>query len=131
MRLGAAKAVKEQALSQWEIDHAWMIQEVNRASVEVTEVETKLREMTLQVYAETGNKVPAPGVAVREITRLEYDPQVAFLWAQDHHMALKLDASAFEKIAKASPLDFVKMRGEAQATIATDLSKILEVKEVK
>ena len=90
------------------------------------EAEKALRELTLQAYAETGNKAPAPGVGIRIITRLVYDAGLALSWAKHHEIALKLDTSAFEKIAKASKPDFVEIQEEAQATIATDLSKVLK-----
>ena len=86
--------------------------------------EDKLHELTLKAYAETGNKVPAVGVGIRERTVLTYDNKIAFDWAKAHKMALKLDTSAFEKIAKADPPDFVKITTEPQATIATELEKV-------
>jgi len=42
---------------------------------------------------------------------------------------LSLDKKSFEGFAKATPLEFVKVTQEVQATIATDLGKyIMEVK---
>ena len=96
---------------------------VTAASV-VGEAEDKLRELTLQAYAETGNKAPALGLGIRERTVLTYDDKVAFDWAKSHKMALKLDVSSFEKIAKADPPEFVKITTEPQATIATELNKV-------
>ena len=116
-----AADAKTAARLLWESEHKDLIINAEETDRFRQLAEDNLRLMTLQVYVETGNKTPAPGVAIREVTKLEYDPQVAFLWAQDHRMALKLDTSAFEKIAKASPFNFVKMRGEAQATIASKL----------
>ena len=89
------------------------------------DAEEKLRELTLQAYAETGSKSPVPGVGIREVIKLEYDLKVAFDWAKSHKMALKLDTSAFEKIVKATPVDFVKITTEPQATISGDLSSFL------
>lgn len=96
------------------------------AKEECTKAEQTLRDLTLQAYQETGNKAPAPGVDVRIITKLIYDAGEALEWAKQHVLALKLDTPVFEKIAKASKLDFVEMREEPQATIATDLSKVLK-----
>lgn len=83
--------------------------------------ENELRDRTLKAYAETGDKAPAEGVGIREVTKLEYDTKVAFDWAVEHTMAIKLDVSAFEKIAKVSPPNFVTVFQEPQATIATNL----------
>ena len=83
--------------------------------------EATLRELALKAYAETGNKTPAVGVGIREVTKLAYDNGVALDWAKSHSMALSLDKRAFEKIAKADTPDFVSITTEPQATIATNL----------
>ena len=88
------------------------------------EAEDMLRDLTLKAYNETGNKAPALGVGIREVTKLEYDTKEAFDWAIEHTMAIKLDTSAFTKIVKVSPPDFVKVSLEPQATIATKLEVI-------
>lgn len=88
------------------------------------EAEDKLREFTLEAYAQTGDKAPVQGVGIREVTKLDYDKTVAFKWATEHVLSLKLDTTAFEKIAKTSPLDFVRVYQEPQATIATQLEVV-------
>jgi len=122
---------KDKAYAEWVEAHTDLINAARVRREVVVAEETKLRELTLQAYAETGNKEPAPGVGIREITKLDYDQKVAYLWGLDHRMALKLDTTAFEKIAKVSPLDFVTIIGEARATIASDLSGYLPVVEGK
>jgi len=104
--------------------HTDFFADVATAATVVGEAEERLRELTLQAYAGTGNKAPAVGVGIRERTVLTYDGKVAFDWAKAHKMALKLDTSAFEKIAKADPPDFVKITTEPQATIATELNRV-------
>lgn len=105
----------------WEQENREII-EVRNAFIELRiEAEATLRELTLQAYAETKDKAPAPGVGIREITKLDYDPRQALTWAANHGMALKLDVGAFEKIAKVSPFVFVTISTEPQATIATNL----------
>ncbi len=111
------KALYDEFISK----HTEFFADVATAASKVNETEDKLRELTLQAYAETGNKAPAPGVGIRERTVLTYDNKIAFDWAKAHKMALKLDTSAFEKIAKADTPDFVKVSTEAIATIATEL----------
>ena len=88
------------------------------------EAETKLRELAIHVYAENGEKVVAPGVGIRVMTELDYEGGEAMNWAMEHKLALKLDASAFEKIAKTNNLPFVTISEKPQATIATKLAKI-------
>lgn len=116
--------LKKDRQSQWELDNSDLLFELGEASGRLIDVEERLRELTLQAYAETGNKAPAVGVGIRERTVLTYDNKVAFDWAKAHKMALKLDISAFEKIAKADPPDFVKITTEPQAIIATELVEV-------
>lgn len=93
-------------------------------------LEAELREDILENFAATGNKKPHPALSVREVTRLEYDADIARAWCT-HKLpkALKLDVRLFEKHAKAigdtSPIEFVNITKEPQATIATDLSDYL------
>ncbi|KKN74746.1 hypothetical protein LCGC14_0387880 [marine sediment metagenome] len=128
---GARKKAKEladkrQALyDEFTTLHCDFFADVATAKSKVALDEEKLRELALQAYAETGEKAPAPGVGIRELTKLEYDAGVAFDWAKAHKMALKLDTTAFEKIVKADTPEFVKVTTEPQATIATDLDAIL------
>ena len=113
-------------MAEWTENH---VAELNSAKIWKEQAETeeaKLREMTLQVYAETGNKQPAQGVGIREIEKLIYDPALALGYAKEHGVALKLDTAGFEKMAKISELrpGFVTVEKVITATIAT----VLEVK---
>ncbi len=112
---------KKEAQEKWATDHQAMLDEVDRISMIASNEEATLRDLTLQAYAETGNKAPAEGVGIRERVVLTYDGKVAFDWAKSHKMALQLDKRAFEKIVKADTPDFVKVSTEAIATIATEL----------
>lgn len=112
---------KKLSYDKWVDDNVGLIASVVEVEERVREAEASLRELTLQAYAETGDKAPAEGVGIREVTKLGYDGRVAFDWAKSHKMALQLDKRAFEKIAKADPMDFVKITTEPQATIATNL----------
>ena len=123
LRQDAQKASEAKILARvtWENENRLLLDLAVSTAKMVEEAETRLREMTLAVYASTGNKAPAIGVGIREITKLEYNPKVAFTWATEHNMALKLDTSAFEKIAKVSPPEFVRVYTEPIATIASIL----------
>lgn len=117
---------KMSKLKAWEEENQLFLESLKEASKYRDEQENLLRELTLAVYQETGEKKPAEGVGVREITKLEYEVPLAQAWAVEHRIALQLDRKAFEAIAKTTPLDFVTSRVEAQATIATDLTGVLE-----
>ena len=117
-----ASEAKKESLDKWMSDNAPLILEETATLEAAGKEESLLREIALEVYAETGDKAPAPGVGIREMVRLVYDGKIAFDWAKAHKIALKLDAKAFEKIAKASPLDFVQTSTEAVATISPNLA---------
>lgn len=112
---------KSNALDKWEVENATLIEDTARIKQNLFDAEAELRELTLQAYADTGNKTPVKGVGIREVIKLAYDADDAFKWATEHKMALKLDVSGFEKIAKVTPHDFVTITKEPQATIATNL----------
>ena len=118
------KTQRDISLEAWNKTNQGLLDALTQAGAEVAEVEATLRELTLKAYDETGDKTPVAGVGIREVTRLEYDKTVAFKWATEHVMALKLDTTAFEKIVKASPLDFVMIYQEPMATIATQLEAV-------
>ena len=131
-----ARQISEQAKKEWEEAYeiwksAHMHLSTNRDLVLVSqnEAEDKLRKLTIEIFNQTGNKTPTPGVGIREITKLTYEPKEALKWAMEHQIALSLDKKSFEGFARATPLDFVKITQEPQAIIATDLSKYLEVKQ--
>lgn len=95
---------------------------VREASMRVEEAEERLREAARVVYEATGNKSPHPAIGIRIMTRLEYDVGPALDYCRQHlPTALKLDKAAFEKAARAIPLDFVTKREEPQVTIAQKL----------
>ncbi len=116
-----AADAKTAARLLWESEHKDLIINAEETDRFRQLAEDNLRLMTLQAYAETGNKTPAPGVGVRETTKLEYDPKDALEWAMSHQIALSLDKKSFEGFAKATPLDFVTVTQEAHAIIATKL----------
>ncbi len=122
---------KKVSLAKWEQENLTLLNELALVVKETYEAEATLRELTLQAYAETGNKTPAVGVGIREVTKLNYDGKVAFDWAKSHKMALQLDKKAFEKIAKADTPDFVTISQEPQATIATNLCENNTTREEK
>ena len=81
------------------------------------QAEAALRQLAVQRYQATGQKTLAPGVKVRDLTRLTYDPQTALAWAIEHRLALRLDVKAFEQIARVTPLACVTLHLEPQATL--------------
>ena len=71
------------------------------------------------------------GVGIRNVKRVEYDTRAAVAFAFASAPALlRLDEKAFEANMKATPEEylpeFVKIVTDRQATVAKDLSKVLE-----
>lgn len=124
-----ASEAKNKAKAEWETQNKSLLDEATQTAQLVTEAEDTLRILALQAYTVTGNKQPAPGVSVRVLTKLEYNPKEALKWAMSHQIALSLDKKSFEGFAKATPLDFVTIREEPQATIASDLEKLYPAPE--
>lgn len=114
-------------LAAWGVEHQALLDSLVLDIAALAGAEKALRDSAVAEYQATGNKAPAPGVAIRMMLRLDYELKEAYDWAEEHKMALKLDVYAFEKVAKASPLafDFVVITQEPHALIATDLSKAL------
>ena len=115
------------AKQTFEANNAALMQVLAKDRQLLQEREATLRDMTLAAYRETGSKKPGPGVAIRVVTRLEYDADKALEWARAHDAALMLDRKAFEGIAKSGSIgpDIVKRYEDATATIATELGAAL------
>jgi hypothetical protein len=65
----------------WATSYAPLLQEEAVQKQAVRQAEEALRRLGIELYQSTGNKDIAPGVRVREMTRLTYDPQDALIWA--------------------------------------------------
>ena len=125
-KLGAIRERLNYDRKQWEETNAWQFAQLEQATESLGTVETALRDATVQAFNATGDKHPGPGLGIRVVSKLEYDSGVAFDWALEHKLALKLDSPTFEKIAKSNSLPFVAVTDQPTATIATDLEKALE-----
>ncbi len=116
----SAEAVRE-LMVVWESRNKEILDAAETHRARLSEAEGLLRTLTIGAFEATGNKHPAPGVSIREVTKLGYDLAEALSWATEHKIALALDKKVFEGIVKQSPLDFVTSSIEIQATIATEL----------
>jgi hypothetical protein len=91
--------------------------------------EQALRAAVEAHYKATGEKKPVEGVAIRETVTLKYAEPDAIAWAKGSMPQIvseKLDAKAFEKVAKAAPsaVPFVSVETVGKATIASELPAI-------
>lgn len=117
---GAKDAVKE-SYERWQDKNNLLLDEAVNTSGFLQVTETLLRELTLQAYAKTGDKHPARGVDIKEMTTYSYNGDDALKWAIDHCLALKLDEIKFKGHIKADPPAFVEVITEPTATISANL----------
>ena len=118
-------ALKEEANKKYLADNKDLFSEIDILKEQMIKTETEIREMALMEYKETGKKKLEYGVEIKIFKKLEYEEAEALKWAKDHNMALSLDKRAFDKIAKADPMDFIKINEIPQAT----LPSVIEVKD--
>jgi hypothetical protein len=123
--LAAVQGTLANARKEFEDSQAETIAALARLRVRLAEEELRLRDMAVAEHKATGAVKPGPGLGIRQVTVIEYNPADALQWAKEKDMALTLDVKAFEQIATATPLPFVTRRTEPQATIAIDLAKAL------
>jgi hypothetical protein len=102
----------------WATHYAPLLQDEALQKQTVRQAEEVLRRLAVEVYQSTKSKDIAPGVRVREMTRLTYDPQDALTWAIEHRLALSLDVKAFDQLARVTTLPFVTYWIEPQATLS-------------
>lgn len=123
-RATEAKADRVASYNKWAEENDALILNEKSMKCDQDLAEIKLREMTLVAFLQTGEKTPEVGVGIRVKPILSYDSHKAMDWAVKHELALKLDVSNFEKIAKTSNLPFVTITDDVTATIATELKKV-------
>lgn len=119
------KAQLEKIKKSWEESNAELIKSYTDAETKVTDLETRLRSAIVELYKAQDDKTIKsgiiPGWGVQVGTKLEYNAEKAIVWAVEHkHLGLlKLDATAFKKIAEVTKPDFVTFKEEPTARIDT------------
>ena len=109
----------------FEADHASEIVEMQHLQAKRENAEAALRAGGLELYRETGDKHPAPGVEVKDKVVLEYEQTQALKWAVEHGIFLQLDVKGFEKAAQSLSVPFVTYKTVPQAQLARDMDKAL------
>ena len=134
--MAAANHNYDQSLALWEQENEVVIAERVAAKQVLADAESMLRDTVKAIYEATGNKAPAPGLGIREVTTLDVvNPQAAVEWAQRTGLALipaSLDCILALKYIKAGAIiPGVEKVVKVTATIATDLGKALAEAERK
>lgn len=139
-RLAQIKVKKDALLRTVQESEEYLrLVEVEQQVKEAMELDEKtIRWVAVELFKADPDKVKqiVEGVSIREETVYDYDANKAFEYAKKHQLFLKLDPKAFEKFAKDNAegnteLEFVTIKKEPSATIASDLSKFCLVSEEK
>lgn len=115
---------------QFNKQHAPTIRSIVELKATLESREKILKALAVMHFERTGktNKKPAPGVSIVAKTLYQYDAEEAKKWAVEHGHGgvLKLDTSAFEKVAKSALRpEFVTVEDGYAATLAKDLTAAL------
>lgn len=126
-QVAAADALKLKR-AQFDAENAALIAHAKQLGDAVGTAEIQVRAIARLEYEQTSSKTPAPGVEIKIGKLYEYSSEDALAWAKQTKLCLvpeSLDEKAFEKIAKATPLPFVKVKEEPKVFIATQLNASL------
>lgn len=109
----------------WEAAHEPELTAQRMARAAVVEAEEALRAAAIALHGINQDKHPGPGVEIKTYATLDYSFEDALAWAKKSDMALTLDRSAFEQIAKATRISFVRYGEQPKAQLASDMGKAL------
>lgn len=129
-QLAEVAALIKERRTAFEASIAHLTESQKELAAAVATSEEGLRAEALATYHATHDRAPAAGVEIKLYKTMRYDPTRALDWAKRTGMCLvpeSLDAKAFEKIAKATTIEFVEYDEEPKVTIATDLTKVIAV----
>ena len=115
----------KESRTRWEERNAFTLNTKRDIDAAIAETEAELKTERVRTY-NGEDKSKMWGCAIRDVSRLDYMESLAFEWAVTHKLALRLNKPQFEKIARLTPMDFVTITTEPQATIAADLSEYVE-----
>jgi len=126
-KAASLKSDRDRAWEYWKVTHAELLSNLALTETSVSEKEYEIKAEALRLYnIDPSNRKPASGVEIKIFEELDYEIHLALIWAKEHDMALMLDTKAFEKIAKASPMEFVQIVQVPKCQIASDLEKVNE-----
>lgn len=103
---------------------------LKEAKERTADVESKLKELAVKNYKDTGDKKPHPAVTIKIFSTVEIiDRKAALTWTvQNASKAVKLDSIKFKAAVKnLDELSFIKKDTEHRATLSSKLSLYEEV----
>ena len=114
--LEVGKSLLADRKERWERENRELIKKIESAKADLLKLKNKIMFEAGVEYTDTGNKQLLGGLGIRCGVNLIYDENDALLWAQEHQLCLTLDKKAFEKIAKAQDIGFVKKENKITVT---------------
>lgn len=129
------KQTNREMLDAFTAQHVSDFEAEKQLAQQVSNLESLVKSEAVTAYSADPaiGKKPFPGIGIRvaEKRDVQYNIASALGWAKSHDMCLSLDTKAFETICEneSTRPDFVVVVVDevVSATIATDLSKVLEV----
>lgn len=118
----------------FEASIAELVELAKQAQEAAAGAEAELRALAMAYHAAHPEQktIVANAVSVKDFTVVDYDSGEAFDWAMEHaRIYLQLNATKFEKLAKASPelVPFVAVKTEPRVQLATDMERALRALE--
>ena len=101
--------------------HKNMIHSMDVTNEAIGKLEESIKTKALKQYEQDGKKKLAFGVGIRVMTDPFYDSDAGLAWAKETGLCLKLDVTAFKKIAKVQELNFVELKERPIATIPSEI----------
>lgn len=101
------KEAYNEAYDKFRKDNQSLIDDIEALRLKLGAAKDTLKELGEKEFIATNNKQLIGGLGIRVGTVLSYDDVLAFDWAKEHKLCLKLDSRAFDKIAKTQEIAFV------------------------
>jgi len=120
-KLAAAKEKYNKATEKFREEQKETLDYIDSTNVVIGGLTTDIKAEAVEEYKKTGTTKFYGGVGIQNRKSLEYDDKKAFKWALEHKLALSLNKSAFNTIAKAGDIDFVEEVITTKATFPPEL----------
>ena len=90
--------------------------QIEQIGKEICQIENDIEESALCDFVKTKEKKLTGGIGIQDRKNISYDETLAFKWAKEHGLCLKLDDTAFKKIAETQDLEFVNIDKDWKVT---------------
>lgn len=124
--LQAFKETLNAKKAAFQLENEGLFKAIEAAEKNVEWMKERIAQCAIAEFNETGKKKLAHGIGIRETKVLDYDLGEALNWAIGAHVAIKLDTSAFDKIAGTGALSFVTIGSKVSATFPMDREKLVQ-----